>query len=197
MKYKTAKVVGHQRSGSHYLARLLAINFFDLENYLPLYAGHSPGHAIHLRDKHCAVFYIYRNNFPTLCSMWKIRNRLGLKANSFSEFCNTELSDMCDTSLPVNCIRDTRYDKIEVHEADNYFKHIKMIPVDYLNKHKKMWLNKAGDNLMPIKYEDLINDFDKTMKSIAKFLGSDKKEFINEKTRVGWYDPNDDSKKFA
>ena len=197
MKYHTAKVVGHPRSGSHYLAHILNINFFHRENHLALYAGHSKAHKIHLRSPGVAVFYTYRNNYDTICSMYKIRDRLGLKANSLEEFIQSKLSDMNDDNITSNAILNINGNKKVVTDVDHYMGEHDLTPEEYLLKHKAFWLQISADNYMPIFYDLLIADFKGTMLNIAKFLGSDKTVFINETSRVGWYDSKDEVKVFT
>jgi len=197
MKYKTAKVIAHPRSGSHYLAQLLNINFFHLPNYLPLYAGHGKHHLAHLKRPDTAVFYVHRNNEDSIKSMFVMRNRLGLVANSLEEFKNTKLSDMRSTNIKSEAIRNIPGIREEIDIVDTYLGQFNSTPGDYLNEHKEFWKSLLRQNYMCISYESLINNFDKTMLTIAKFLGSDKTAFIKDTTRVGWYDRNEPSRKFS
>jgi hypothetical protein len=60
-------------------------------------------------------------------------------------------------------------------------------------KHIDAWKTmEAGHvNVMLIRYDRLIKRFDGTMRNIAKFLGSNRKEFENITERVGWYPPGE------
>ena len=44
---------------------------------------------------------------------------------------------------------------------------------------------------MPVSYDDLMEDYSSTMLNIAQFLGSEKREFTKETSRIGWYDKSD------
>ena len=45
VKYKTVKLPGHPRSGSHWFNRLIDMNFFDGTDYLRHYGGHPWGNG--------------------------------------------------------------------------------------------------------------------------------------------------------
>jgi hypothetical protein len=199
MKYKTAKVVGHPRSGTHYLTHLLNVNFFHLKNYLPLYAGHSNHHKQWLTDGNTAVFYMFRNNKDTIQSIYNMKERFGLKANSMEEFLSTKLCDLKDTKQKCNAVRNVPGQYQEFHDSDGYLGSHNQTIEAYLDSHKRKWTNWCmfADNGYIVRYENLINDFDNTMLNIAKFLKSNKTEFINESYRVGWYNKSDPEKKFA
>lgn len=197
MKYKTAKVIGHPRSGSHYLARLLNINFFHLSDYLPLYAGHSTAHIRHFNDPNTAVFYIYRDNTNTITSMYTMRNRFGLVADSLEEFKNTRLCDMHNVNIKSKAIRNLGTRKEETTIVDTYLKRFDQTPEEYLNAHKKFWLGLKHSNYYVVKYENLLYEFEHTMEMIAWFLESSKHEFVQEEERIGWYDKNDVKKSFC
>ena len=84
-----------------------------------------------------------------------------------------------------------------ITEVDTYLKGFNLTPEEYLNEHKLYWLSIVKPNYMCIAYEDIVFDFEVTMYEIAKFLGSDKTEFIRETKRVGWYDKNETPKNFS
>lgn len=197
MNFKTAKVIGHPRSGSHYLAHLLNINFFCYPTYLPLYGGHSNSHKNWLKDSSIAVFYIYRNNNSTIDSMYNLRNRFGLVADSIEEFKNSKLSDMHDKNIKSEAICNIQGNKQIVTDVDTYFKNINKTPEEFLNSHKEFWLSENKNNFLSLRYEDLLNDFEHTMKLIAWFLNSEAINFIQEKERVGWYSKDEPPKKFS
>jgi len=191
MKYKTAKVIGHPRSGSHYLAQLLNINFFHLPTYLPLYAGHGEHHRKHLNSKNTAVFYIYRNNEDSIKSMFVMRNRLGLIAKDLEEFKKTKLSNMCSTNIKSEAVRNVPGQKEYINIVDTYLGQFKLTPEEYLNRHKNYWIDIIKPNYLKISYDDLLADFPNMIKYIAEFLDSEKTEFIKETERIGWYDRNE------
>jgi len=187
MKFETAKVISHPRAGSHYLAWLLNNNFFHKNNYLELYAGHGKEHIKYLERKDTAVFYIHRDIKPTLASMYTLRDRLGLRCDSWEHFLSSKLKDLrCRKTIHRTCY-DSGKDKTYVTDTDHYLGRFNLTPKEFLVGHKNYWTRIHSDNYMVISYGALINNFEKEMIVIAKFLGSDKKEFINIEHRIGWY----------
>jgi hypothetical protein len=197
MKYKTAKVIGHPRAGTHYLAKLLNMNFFHEDDYLKLYAGHSYAHVSNLKNRHTAVFYIYRGEADTLRSMWKLRNRFGLVAKNLKEFVTTPCNEMHNVKINSSAIFNNGKSKTEVTQVDSYFANIKLTLPEYLNEHKKYWLAIDNSNFMPVYYDHLIDSFEFEMNDIARFLRSEKTEFIRETSRIGWYDKNEAEKNLS
>jgi len=66
MIYDEVRVLAHPRSGSHYLAKLVAINFFDTEDYVKCcYGGHVCSEELAL-NKNRAILYIYRKEKDVL-----------------------------------------------------------------------------------------------------------------------------------
>ena len=197
MRFNRAKIVSHPRAGSHYFAKLLNENFFHRKSYLDLYAGHSHSHTTHLRAASTAVFYIYRNNQDTIKSIYKLRDRFGLKADSLEEFVSSYLSDMDDKKIKSEAIYNSGNKKKVITEVDHYLgTHVLTID-SYLDMHKEFWFNLERYNYMIISYDSLMLDFQNTMEHIAKFLGSEKHTFTNELERIGWYDKKDTKKIFT
>lgn len=197
MKYKTAKVISHPRAGSHYLAHLLNINFFHLPDYLPLYAGHSDGHKSHLKVPGTAVFYIYRKCEDSMLSMYNMRDRFGLVANSYEDFTQKTLKSMHSTNIKAETILNISGHKNIITKVDTYLSSFNMTPKEYLKDHKEKWLSIEAINYYCIDYDDLINNFEDTMLNISKFLGSDETQFIQERQRIGWYDKNEHKENFS
>jgi len=184
MKYKTAKVIGHPRSGSHFLAKVLNDNFFHKKDYLKLYAGHSKTHVSQLKYPGTVVFYIHRNNEDTIKSMFILRNRLGLVANTIEEFKSKKLSDMHNKNIISEAICNGKL----VTEVDTYLSTINLTIEEYLDEHKEFWRQKA---MFIINYDALLKDYNKYMQEIATYIGSKRTEFIRETSRMGWYDKDD------
>lgn len=188
MKYKNAKVISHPRAGSHYFAKLLNKNFFHRDNYLELYAGHSSAHKQHLNAPSTVVFYIYRNDEDTLKSMYKLRDRLGLKTRNFETFLTSRLKDMNDRSIKSEAIFNNGKTKKIITAVDSYMGQFSVTPPEYLDIHKAFWMEINRPNFLVVSYDSLINNFTEEMKLVAWFIESDKKEFKNIDQRIGWYD---------
>jgi len=187
MKFNVAKVISHPRAGSHYLAWLLNINFFYKDNYLELYAGHGKVHKRYLKEKEVAVFYVYRDLDPTLLSIYTLRERFGLKCDSWEHFLNTKLRDLNSRKTTPKAYYDSGKDRVYVTDTDHYLGRFDLTPIEFLKEHKDYWTNLRSSNYMVISYETLTNNFEEEMLKIAKFLGSDRKDFINTSRKIGWY----------
>ena len=197
MNFKEAKVVSHPRAGSHYFAKLLNDNFFNKNNYLELYAGHSSGHMVHLNDTSTAVFYIYRNNTDTLMSMYKLKDRFGIAPKSWEEFLTKPLNELKSNDIVSEAIFNSGKYKKVVTEVDQYLGTFPFTADQFIDEHKKRWLEIERFNYMPVSYDRLKENFYEEMLKIAKFLGSNKTEFSREKQRIGWYDSNEREKNFS
>ena len=198
MKYKTVKLPGHPRSGSHWFNRLIDINFFDGTDYLRHYGGHPfgdhPRAAKYLQTPGQAVIYTHRSVTCTTKSIYKMRHRFGLIEDDYEKFCNTPMKDMYNANGTADVIRDTMNERIEVVEVDALFRGRPETVPEYITKHKASWGRHVGKgNFMMVSYDDLATDFHETMLRIAHFLGSDKTEFIDENKRVGWRAKSDDA----
>jgi hypothetical protein len=142
------------------------------------------------------VFYVYRNNADTLKSIYKLRDRFGLVADNFENFLNTKLSVMGNGSIKSEAVYSSGDNKKIVTQVDSYLRSFDMLPEEYLEEHKKFWLDIKCSNYMVIAYEDLIFNFQDTMYDIAMFLNSNQTVFKNETSKIGWYDKKDKKKNF-
>jgi len=197
MKYKTVKVASHPRSGSHWIMRLIDMNFFDGTDYLRHYGGHpfgnEPRSLGYFKPKQ-AVIYTYRNLDSTADSVYRMRHRFGLDQDDYEKFCATPMKDMYNTNLKVDTFRNTIKDTKYVDEVDWLFRSRTETVSEYMIKHKQSWMVHDGKpNFLTVSYDDLVSSFHGTMLNIAHFLGSDKTEFIDENKRVGWRAKSDDA----
>lgn len=198
MKYKTAKVISHPRAGSHYFTKLLNDNFFHKKDYLELYAGHSNHHVTHLKSPSTAVFYIYRNNVDTLKSIFRMRDRFGIAPGSWGEFLNTPLNELNSTKIVSEAVFNNGEKQKIVTEVDHYLGTHPHKVESFLNLHKVHWIKFIEQpNFMIVSYDHLKEDFQEEMLKVAKFLGTDKTDFTQEKERIGWYDKSEREKNFS
>jgi len=198
MKYRTMKIPGHQRSGSHWINRLIDVNFFDGSDYLRHYGGHPWGDdrrvPIYLGTPNQAVIYTWRNLDDTVNSIYRMRHRFGLDRDDYKQFCTTPIRLMYNPSLHVVAYRDTVKTQDTITEVDRFLATRSETVPDYILNHKKSWeVHARRPNFMFVKYDDLVDDFRGGMLKIAQFLGSDKTEFVDEQRRVGWREKQDDA----
>lgn len=193
-KYKTVEVKGHQRAGNHYIAYLINENFFNYPNFneLTKKSGHEYGYQYKFRDDTLYV-YIYRNFEDTAKSFFKIRGRFCIGTDNFEDL-------LSDKKMKEYASREKNPDiKLDKHTQEIFrkagdtvnrrspfaFQKGSLSLKEWHTRHINSWLKIKRDNVLCIRYEDLINDFDNTMLIIAKKLGSDKTKFVNIEKRVG------------
>lgn len=191
MKYNKIKISSHPRSGSHYLAQLIDVNFFDGSNYLRHYGGHSYGQCNHILQSKIGQIYLWRNAEDTLKSLFKMRHRFGLNENDFEIFKNKKISTMYDSNLKVNVHVNNIHSKKTIHVVDDFMNRTPtrdFTPIEFIQQHKQSWVNckKKCPNLLIINYDELLHEFDITMQTISDFLGRGVTEFIQVNEKVGW-----------
>jgi hypothetical protein len=179
--------MSHPRSGSHYIAALIDINFFDGNNYLRHYVGHRLGNDKKVKDKKKAIIYTWREYEATAKSLFGLRHRFGLDEDDFEKFQQRTLKNMFNSNLSVNTYVDTLNSSRMEKGVTQLFSEMDMTLKAYLEEHKRSWLTYRGKkNFLDIQYEELLKNFDKSMLKIAKFLGIRKKKFININKKIGW-----------
>lgn len=198
MKYKTVKVASHPRSGSHWVMRLIDMNFFDGKDYLKHYGGHPFGNEPRAKGYFKpaqAVFYTYRDLNETADSVFRMRHRFGLDEDDFEKFLITPIKKMYNKNLQVEAVRDTLDGKkMNVDEVDWLFRDRNETVIQYMQKHINSWrTHHSRRNFLMLSYNDLANDFDGTMLQVAQFLGSNKTKFVDEHQRVGWREKQDNA----
>ena len=198
MKYKTVKIPGHPRSGSHWINRVIDLNFFNGKDYLRHYGGHPWGNEQrankYLRQPKQAVIYTHRNIDDAVNSIYRMRHRFGLNRDDYDQFCTTPMIRMYNPNLKVVAIRDTINKKDRITEVDHLFARRNETVPEYIRKHVHSWrvhFNKP--NFIMLSYDSLVDDFQGTMLRVAHFLGSDKTEFVDEQKRVGWREKQDNA----
>jgi len=197
MKYNTIKIASHPRSGSHWIMRLIDLNFFDGKDYLKHYGGHPFGNeprSMGYFKPGQAVIYTYRNLEDTTKSVYKMRHRFGLEEDNYDKFRTTPMSQMYSTKGNADVVRDTMKETTNVTEVDALFRSRTETVPEYMAKHRASWKQHNGRvNFLTISYDDLVADFHRTMMQVAEFLGSDRTEFVDEEKRVGWRAKSDDA----
>jgi len=188
MIYNNIKITGHQRTGTHYIAALICLNFLDTKEYVKYYANHKmPSMA---KNKNIAYIYTWRDFDSTSKSVIKMRGRFGLQTDSYDEFLNTKYSVMwADTKyIPIN-VKDLYGNVVKTDKVSTYFRNIHKTPKEWWSLYYQKWdaSAKSNSNIIRINYNDVMADFDKTLLELSVKLGSKIKIFEDIKERVGWY----------
>lgn len=192
-KFNSFFLFSHQRSGSHYMAALIAKNFFKKADYLPFYRNHVFGPSVEAeiaRNPKILYVYAWRSSDPCLRSIFKLKTRFGLKADTYDEFLDTPYNKMWTEYGPRELVY-YNYLLTRGNERDisYYFRNVIETPGAHWLFMKEWWKKREDvyPNVMLLCYDDLIHKFQETMDSIALRLGVPKKEkYLNEFERVGW-----------
>ncbi len=202
MRYLNIKVNGHQRTGTHFVAKLVDLNFMNTGNYLNCYS--KTPHEIRkkklgeIKNRNNAIICVKRNWKDTSLSLFKFRERLGLDVDNYEEFLNRTYSDMwkkgtCRIILHGDGIENDIIKKEENHKeglapVSSKFRNIDMKPKEYFEYYYKWWKSAEWrySNIIIISYDLFISDFKNHMNYLSRFLGCNTTNFKNVKYKVGW-----------
>lgn len=183
------KIIGHNRTGNHWLCGLVAKNFFDnLENYMSYWKGtHRIPDDDWIPDSGTKYIYIHRKWEDVAKSCFELRKQWGINVNDFNTWGKTNYCDMFKRFKSEDWeYYDGTGNKSIVGKSTKYWEKIDMTPKQYFDHHVAYWKNIDASNLLIVTYENLKNDFHSTMLKIAKFLESNKTNFEDIKFRIGW-----------
>lgn len=169
-------VHGHWRSGAHYLNALLKLNF-DHVDKTP--RGHDfPGAWV----KH-PCFYTVRNFDDVSTSIWRLRERFGIKADSYEDFLDTKYKDMYHDYGDVTV---GFYGKdVKVGSAGSMSK-LDYTPFEYWMKHTNAWADYPG--VYQVDYDLLRQNFQEEMRKIAAYLNKPTDgRFEDIREAQGWH----------
>lgn len=189
MRFSSLRLTGHQRSGTHYVAAVISLNFLGSFDYKNIYLNHKLPEVVKI--KNIGYLYVFRNFNDVANSVFKMRGRFGLQANDFNSFLNTKYNKMWSNE-PYNGINI--YDVDGRHKTDfkvsNYFKKIKHTPKEWWTRYYKSWekAERKKPNVIKVSYDHLINDFEAEMTHICRTLACPKPltGFKNIERRIGW-----------
>jgi len=187
---KKIQVHGHQRSGTHFIASMIDINFFDGSNYM----RHYPNEVHKLGDKmkfryNVLYVYVWRDFEDVVNSMYNMRKRWGLNASSIEEFKQKKYCDMWDTKIvDADVVLNTNGNTRRVKKIAGRFKNVNMTPKEYWLSHLESWkpyIHGPMKNILSINYESMVVFPKKELSKLFPFLGElDEIKTVNRK--VGW-----------
>jgi hypothetical protein len=181
---------GHHRSGNHYLAALININFFGKEDYKFLCNNrqHTLISGIPSNDKY---LYIYRNFEDVSKSCFEMRARFGLDVATYEEFLSNRYCDMYTGKIAVNVHVNFIYNEFNTRSGSIFFHNFKKTPLEWHTAHLEHYneLAKKTDLLLLVSYDRLKSDFYDQMLEIAQFFGTAHRKFENVTQKVGYW-PN-------
>ena len=189
MKYKALLCTGQPRSGTHYITAVISYNFLNDKDYLKIYRSHESVRLV--QNVETAYFYIWRDFEPMARSIYQLKERFGLKVRSFREFLSRRYCDMWAMGDPDKISINARnlWGRTRVKGISDFFRNIDMLPQQFWEHHNDLWdqCAKNNANVIVVKYDDVLRDFEGEMKRVAKKIGSDKNEFKNIERKIGYW----------
>ncbi|MCK5018527.1 MAG: sulfotransferase domain-containing protein [Candidatus Peribacteraceae bacterium] len=184
-------IVGHPRSGNHYLLHLLDLNFkgkfrqrFTHRGSIPVAKKDIPKYKF---------LYIYRNFDDVARSIYKLGGRHGVPEDlPFEDFTDKVAKEWYIKNLK-NTVKRIRFNGVRNSEKQENNRTGPVCPLNTTIRkfHKQSiqnWKDYATqyDNILLVKYEDLMEDFTSTMDKISMFLfGKSQPTYKNVERKVG------------
>lgn len=166
---KDVSVKGHPRSGTHYLRRVVSLNF-------RVRMSNQNHHGLPSRKNTRKVIYIRRDFEDVAKSIWDLRERFGAGAETFEDFKDTPWKQQFRRFEPSLLeLGSHRRRKTKMVKTDAMFKKQSRTPREYHAMHIAAW-ERCPDVLI-VDYEKLTSSFEEEMSRVAEFLGSDVSEF--------------------
>jgi len=185
MKYKQIKVCGHRRSGTHYITALISVNFLESYDYLKIYEKHKAPEKFNFENDTFFI-YVWRDFDGVAKSIYNMRNRFGLNVDDYDKFLITKYSDMYSGNLKSLTKVDKYNKKRYVKKVGGGLKNIHMTPHQYWKFDKNRWLNLRFNNVICLKYDDVIKNYKYELQKISNKIGSNVQSFKNINKTVGW-----------
>ncbi len=201
-------VHSHPRSGTHYLMAVVNENFIHAPGRFRDAWGHDRRikRFLHGLPSQCDPswfnegqhFYIWREFDAVAKSILSMPKRFGITKNlSLEEFSEAKWGDIYEPKVRWSWrnfyeVSDKEEGKIDGGDSTAFGSvfhklAIEMVTRDYWALHLEKWKEFAEgrENIHVVRYEDLLENFQDTMESIASFLGSDRKTFEQVTKKVG------------
>ena len=185
---KIPLIYGHHRSGNHYLAALINVNFFQKPDYLHLV--HSRQHVLIRGIVDNRVYlYIHRNFVDVSRSVFNMRARLGLDVASYEDFLKHRYCDMYTGKLPVSMKTNFMAGYGTSRSNSIFFSRIKATPEEWHTRHVEHFRQvfEGKPNCLMVDYDELRGNLQVEMAKIAVLIRSKKTRFDNVIEKVGWW----------
>lgn len=189
MKSKDIFCTGHPRSGTHYITALISTNFLNDSDYLKIYGNHQMPDIV--QNSQVAYIHVWRNFEGVAKSLFVMKERFGLKVGNYEMFLETPYKDMWVEEKPDSVITNVRTlsGRAKYSGAVDYFKDVDMTPHGFWESYNRLWIaaKEKNPNIISVKYDDILKDFDGTMALVGKMLGCEVDRFTNIERKVGWW----------
>lgn len=189
MIYKHIRCTGHPRSGTHYITGLIGINFLNDPDYLKIYRNHELPDMV--TDPDTAYFHIRRDFQGVAESIYALKERFGLDVESYEAFLRRRYCDMWrmeNTRTVMTNVR-TLNGQARYPGVSDFFKPFSMTPHEFWMYYNEMWrkIAEKHPNVISVRYDDILADFDRTMAFISDRLGVKASKFKNIEKKIGWW----------
>jgi hypothetical protein len=189
MKYRTMLCTGHPRSGTHYVAALMSVNFMKDEDYLKIYRNHELPDLV--QDPDTAYIYVWRGFEGTARSIYVLKERFGLNVESYEAFLANRYSEMWGPENPDDVLTNvkTLNEGGRIKGISDFFEKVEMTPREFWEYYNGLWEEcaKKNPNVVTVQYDELKAAFEPVMASVAARLGSELASFKDIDRKVGWW----------
>lgn len=188
VRYPDFRIRSFPRSGNCYLKYLILHNFWGAETVEGGRVNHEPMRTLPA-NRSMAFFYLWRRFEPAAESLYRVRQRFGFNTEvDWDDFITKPLDELPKVDGPcdwkVNRVTYTEEAcSVQVRQWLNVHKTL----YEVWEEHVRLGMSaaRAAPNVMLVSHEQLLDEFEVMMLSIADFLGSDKREFDDTYIRVG------------
>jgi hypothetical protein len=193
MKFNTLQVVGHRRSGTHFVAAATSVNLMQSDDYMKIYGKHMTAERAKVLENPDTGFIFVIRPFPEVArSMFEMRSRFGLSVPTYNEFLQRTYAEMWTDKLEVRVISKTLTTEKTVTKVGGGLKGIKLNPRDFWRKYNKSWKKLSNqENVFILAYADLIQKYEDTIKALGEWAEVPITEIRPIDQRVGWWNTND------
>ena len=124
-------------------------------------------------------------------SIYALKERFGLDVQSYDAFLRRRYCDMWRMEDPRAVLTHVRTldGQARFTGVSDFFKPFNMTPQEFWTHYNGIWWEreKANPNVVSVKYDDILEHFDRTMVFIANKLGVGTSGFRNIEKKVGWW----------
>ena len=179
------RLVTHPRSGTHWVLKTILDNFATpYKKYMDMFGGHRFDTEIRDKFRRAHILHCSRNIQHVLMSVFRMRERNGIKLNNFSDFIRTPYRKMPRITGDCKIYFD---DKIVSQPRRSWIQDQLATPPELWLLTNTFWLSYAD---WTITYEQMQQDQEVILDSIQQRLGWKRKPPSLIAQTIGWHPPN-------
>lgn len=179
------RLVTHPRSGTHWVLRTIFDSFVTpYTKYMDMFGGHKFDTEIREHYKRAHILHCSRSIQPVLMSVFRMRERNGIKLADFSDFIRTPYRKMPRVIGKCKIYFD---DKIVSQPRRSWIQDQLATPPELWLLTNMFWLTYAD---WTITYEQMQQDQEVVLDSVQQRLGWKRKSLDPVTKTVGWHPLN-------